>query len=121
MAAIDESDMQDGIHPDYHPVVFHDIGANYSFMTCSTMTSKEKIKWEDGKEYPLVTVDISSASHPFYRGKMTLIDCATRPWRRLRRAAASALSLAAADPVGLRSRLRPPFPSRRCSPVSKPS
>ena len=70
--------MQDGIHPDYHPVVFHDIGANYSFLTRSTMVSKEKIKWEDGKEYPLIKVEVSSASHPFYTGKQKLMDTSGR-------------------------------------------
>lgn len=66
--------MKDGIHPDYHPVVFHDIGADYKFLTRSTITSKQTIQWEDGNEYPLVTVDISSASHPFYTGKMKYVD-----------------------------------------------
>jgi len=70
--------MKDGIHPDYHPVVFHDIGANFKFLSRSTMKSKEKIKWEDGKEYPLITVDISSASHPFFTGKMKYVDSAGR-------------------------------------------
>ena len=70
--------MKNGIHPDYHPVVFHDIGANYKFLTRSTMTSKEKIKWEDGKEYPVVRVEISSASHPFYTGKQKIMDTAGR-------------------------------------------
>ena len=70
--------MKDGIHPDYQPVVFHDIGADYKFLTRSTMRSKEKIRWEDGNEYPLITVDISSASHPFYTGKMKYVDSAGR-------------------------------------------
>lgn len=70
--------MQDGIHPNYHPVVFHDIGADYKFLTRSTMTSKHKIKWEDGQEYPLITVDISAASHPFFTGKMKFVDAAGR-------------------------------------------
>jgi large subunit ribosomal protein L31 len=70
--------MQDGIHPEYRDVVFHDIGANFKFLTRSTMKSKEKTKWEDGKEYPLITVDISAASHPFFTGKMKLIDAAGR-------------------------------------------
>ncbi len=47
------SSMKNDIHPDYHPVVFFDIGANFKFLTRSTMTSKEKVKWEDGNEYPL--------------------------------------------------------------------
>jgi large subunit ribosomal protein L31 len=70
--------MKDGIHPDYHPVVFHDIGADYKFLSRSTMKSKEKIKWEDGNEYPLITVDISAASHPFFTGKMKYVDAAGR-------------------------------------------
>jgi len=70
--------MKNDIHPDYHPVVFFDIGANFKFLTRSTMTSKDKVKWEDGNEYPLVTVDISAASHPFFTGKMKFIDTAGR-------------------------------------------
>ena len=70
--------MKDGIHPDYHPVVFHDIGADFKFLSKSTMKSKETIKWEDGGTYPLITVDISSASHPFFTGKMKLLDAAGR-------------------------------------------
>ncbi|WP_437229032.1 type B 50S ribosomal protein L31 [Planctomicrobium sp. SH661] len=70
--------MQDGIHPNYHPVVFHDVGADFKFLTRSTMTSKEKIKWTDGQEYPLINVDISSESHPFYTGKMKYVDSAGR-------------------------------------------
>lgn len=70
--------MKADIHPDYHPVVFFDIGANFKFLTRSTMTSKEKVKWEDGNEYPLVTIDISAASHPFFTGKMKFIDTAGR-------------------------------------------
>ncbi|MCA9080540.1 MAG: type B 50S ribosomal protein L31 [Planctomycetaceae bacterium] len=70
--------MKEGIHPDYRPVVFHDIGADYKFLTRSTMGSKETIVWEDGQEYPLITVDISSASHPFFTGKMKYVDAAGR-------------------------------------------
>ncbi len=70
--------MKDGIHPDYHPVVFFDRGADFKFLTRSTLTSKETIEWEDGNEYPLVYVDISSASHPFYTGKMKYVDTAGR-------------------------------------------
>ena len=70
--------MKSDIHPDYHPVVFYDKAGDVKFLTRSTLTSKEKIKWEDGNEYPLVTVDISSASHPFYTGKMKYIDSAGR-------------------------------------------
>ena len=70
--------MKSDIHPDYHPVVFYDRAAEFKFLSRSTLTSKEKIKWEDGQEYPLIVVDISSASHPFYTGKMKYIDAAGR-------------------------------------------
>ncbi|AMS07064.1 type B 50S ribosomal protein L31 [Acidipropionibacterium acidipropionici] len=70
--------MKNGIHPDYHPVVFRDISAGMSFLTRSTVTSDRRIEWEDGNTYPLVDVDISSASHPFYTGKAKVIDTAGR-------------------------------------------
>ncbi|MBL4883962.1 MAG: type B 50S ribosomal protein L31 [Planctomycetaceae bacterium] len=70
--------MQKDIHPDYHPVVFMDTGSGDKFITNSTMTSKETIAWEDGKEYPLVKVDVSSYSHPFYTGQMKYVDAAGR-------------------------------------------
>ncbi len=70
--------MKKDIHPDYHPVVFMDAGADVKFLTNSTMNSKETIVWEDGNEYPLVKVDISSYSHPFYTGQMKYVDTAGR-------------------------------------------
>ena len=70
--------MKEGIHPDYHPVIFHDVGSGIKFLTRSTMTSKDKVKWEDGNEYPQISVDISSASHPFFTGKMKFIDTTGR-------------------------------------------
>ncbi len=70
--------MKADIHPKYNPVVFQDVTSNFAFLTRSTLTSKESIKWEDGQEYPLVKVDISSASHPFYTGKQKLIDISGR-------------------------------------------
>lgn len=70
--------MKEGIHPDYHGVVFLDTGTGVKFFTRSTMTSKETIEWEDGKKYPLVRVDISAASHPFFTGKMKYVDSAGR-------------------------------------------
>jgi len=66
--------MKADIHPKYQPVVFQDVTTEFSFLTKSTMTSKEKVKWEDGQEYPLIKVDISSASHPFYTGKHKVMD-----------------------------------------------
>ncbi|KRN59251.1 type B 50S ribosomal protein L31 [Limosilactobacillus secaliphilus] len=61
--------MKQGIHPDYHYVVFQDASTGYKFLTGSTATSKETIKWEDGNEYPLIRVEVTSDSHPFYTGK----------------------------------------------------
>ena len=66
--------MKTDTHPSYKPVVFQDISSDFSFLTRSTMTSKDTIKWEDGKEYPLIKVEISSHSHPFFTGKQKTID-----------------------------------------------
>jgi len=70
--------MKKEIHPDYKEVIFMDTSNNYKFLTKSTMTSKEKIKWEDGKEYPLIKIEVSSASHPFFTGKKIFVDTAGR-------------------------------------------
>ncbi|MBK9384442.1 MAG: type B 50S ribosomal protein L31 [Planctomycetes bacterium] len=70
--------MQEGIHPRYHLVVFRDEGANFELLTRSTLGSDKKIKWKDGNEYPLVYLDISSASHPFFTGTQKLVDAAGR-------------------------------------------
>ena len=70
--------MKADTHPKYNPVVFQDVSSNFAILTRSTMTSKETIKWEDGKEYPVVKVEISSASHPFYTGKQKTIDTGGR-------------------------------------------
>lgn len=70
--------MKKEIHPDYQTVVFHDTSSDYKFMTRSTLKSKETIKWEDGNEYPLIKVEVSSASHPFFTGKKLFVDTAGR-------------------------------------------
>ena len=70
--------MKDGIHPEYREVVFQDISADFSFVTRSTISAKETIKWTDGKEYPLVKIEVSSKSHPFYTGKQQILDTAGR-------------------------------------------
>jgi large subunit ribosomal protein L31 len=71
--------MKKDIHPkDYRYVVFKDMSNEYSFMTKSTAKSKETIVWEDGKEYPLIKLEISHTSHPFFTGKMKLVDTAGR-------------------------------------------
>ncbi|MFD9890810.1 type B 50S ribosomal protein L31 [Amycolatopsis sp. NPDC059027] len=68
--------MKSGIHPDYHPVVFKDSSTGDAFLTRSTMTSDKTIEWSDGNTYPLVVVDISSASHPFWTGNRRIMDTA---------------------------------------------
>lgn len=81
------------LHPkDYRAVVFADEAAKFSFLTKSTAKTDETIKWEDGKEYPLVKVQISSASHPFFTGEEKIIDVEGRVDRfRARAAKAKAL------------------------------
>ncbi len=67
--------MKSDLHPkNYRNVVFQDLNNNWSFLTRSTVSSEETIKWEDGNEYPLVKVHISSASHPFFTGQEKLVD-----------------------------------------------
>ncbi|GAB2542015.1 type B 50S ribosomal protein L31 [Gracilibacillus alcaliphilus] len=61
--------MKEGIHPEYRKVVFLDTSSDYKFLTGSTTSSDETIEWEDGNTYPLIRVETSSASHPFYTGK----------------------------------------------------
>ena len=61
-------------HKDYRPVVFKDTTNDFAFLTRSTAATEQTIKWEDGNEYPLVEMYISSASHPFYTGKEKLVD-----------------------------------------------
>ena len=70
--------MKADIHPQYREVVFHDVTSDFKFLTRSTLASKESVKWEDGNEYPLVKVEISSASHPFYTGQNRVVDTAGR-------------------------------------------
>ena len=70
--------MKADIHPKYKEVVFQDLSSDFAFLTRSTLSSKETVKWEDGNEYPLVKVDITSASHPFYTGKQKVMDTGGR-------------------------------------------
>lgn len=70
--------MKKEIHPEYKEVVFQDSSSDFAFLTKSTMTSKDTIKWEDGNEYPLIKIEVSSASHPFYTGKKLFVDTAGR-------------------------------------------
>lgn len=70
--------MKTDIHPEYRFVVFHDVSAGTSFITRSTITTSETTTWEDGNEYPLAKVEISSESHPFFTGQMKIVDTAGR-------------------------------------------
>ncbi|NHT18065.1 type B 50S ribosomal protein L31 [Cellulomonas sp. IC4_254] len=70
--------MKQGIHPEYRPVVFRDLSADFAFLTRSTITSDKTVEWEDGHTYPVVDVDVSSASHPFYTGRSRVLDTAGR-------------------------------------------
>lgn len=77
--------MKPSIHPDYRPVVFRDASAYFSFLTRSTATSERTITWTDGQEYPVIDVEVSSASHPFYTGQSKVLDTAGRVERFRRR------------------------------------
>ena len=66
--------MQKDIHPNYRPVVFKDMGGDFAFLTRSTIETNETIEWEDGNEYPLVKLEVTSATHPFYTGKQNIMD-----------------------------------------------
>jgi large subunit ribosomal protein L31 len=66
--------MKKNLHPKVRQVVFKDTSSDFSFLGTSTMDSTESIKWEDGKSYPLIKIEISSASHPFFTGKQHVFD-----------------------------------------------
>ena len=71
--------MKKGIHPDsYRLVVIKDMSNGQTFLSKSTASSKETVKWDDGNEYPLVKLEISNTSHPFFTGKNMLVDTAGR-------------------------------------------
>jgi len=72
--------MKADIHPDYRAVVFQDVTSDFKFLTRSTLAARAKdtITWDDGNDYPLVKIEISSATHPFYTGQHKLIDTSGR-------------------------------------------
>lgn len=71
--------MKENLHPtNYRPVVFKDMSNDYAFITRSCADTKETIVWEDGNEYPVVKLEISNTSHPFYTGKFKMVDTAGR-------------------------------------------
>ncbi|MHA7243925.1 type B 50S ribosomal protein L31 [Paeniglutamicibacter antarcticus] len=70
--------MKADIHPQYNTIVFNDLASGEKFLTRSTAKSKKTIEWEDGNTYPVIDVEISAASHPFYTGKQRIMDSAGR-------------------------------------------
>lgn len=71
--------MKKDIHPsNYRFVVFRDMSNGHMFLSRSTASSRETVEWEDGKEYPVIKLEISNTSHPFYTGKNVLVDTAGR-------------------------------------------
>jgi large subunit ribosomal protein L31 len=75
---INSNTMKKEIHPNYREVVFFDTSSDYKFITKSTIETNETIEWEDGKQYPVYKIEVSSNSHPFYTGKKMLLDTAGR-------------------------------------------
>src|SRR5947209_2146792 len=69
--------MKAGIHPDYRDVLFHDVSNDFKFITRSTVQTRETMEFE-GKQYPLIKIEVSSESHPFYTGKHKIVDTAGR-------------------------------------------
>ncbi|MFZ2526586.1 MAG: type B 50S ribosomal protein L31 [Rhodococcus sp. (in: high G+C Gram-positive bacteria)] len=70
--------MKTGIHPDYHPVVFQDANTGSTFLTRSTLTSERTVDWSDGNTYPLIVVDVTNESHPFWTGTARVLDAQGR-------------------------------------------
>ena len=91
--------MKQGIHPEYREVVFVDTSSDFRFLTRSTVQTDETIEWEDGNTYPMVRVEISSASHPFYTGKQILVDSGGRIERFRKRYGAAGDTSAKPEPA----------------------
>lgn len=68
--------MKPDIHPDYRPVVFRDVATGNSFLARSTATSDRTVEWADGNTYPLITLDVTAESHPFWTGRQRVLDAA---------------------------------------------
>lgn len=102
--------MKEGIHPDYRSVVFQDVSNGFTFMTRSTVRTDKKIKWEDGKEYPLYSVEVSSESHPFYTGTQKIMDTQGRverfKQRYARKPAAAKEPAATAEPAPAKTKAK---------------
>jgi large subunit ribosomal protein L31 len=93
--------MKPNTHPEYHEVIFFDSSCDFKFLTRSTVETKgkEKMKWTDGKEYPMIRIEVSSESHPFYTGKHKIMDTAGRIDKFKQRFARSAEKPVVAAPV----------------------
>ena len=100
--------MKTGIHPDYRDVVFLDVSNDFSFVTRSTIQTREKVTWKDGKDYPLYKLDTSSESHPFYTGAQTRLVEAGRveKFRQKFAAKTEAVNAAAAQATAAKSKRR---------------
>ncbi len=100
--------MKSGIHPDYRNVVFLDVSNDFSFVTRSTIQTREKITWKDGNDYPLYKLDTSSESHPFYTGAQTRLVEAGRveKFRQKFAAKTEAVNAAAAQASAAKSKRR---------------
>ncbi|WP_335868969.1 type B 50S ribosomal protein L31 [Bacillus sp. 2205SS5-2] len=66
--------MKNETHPDTQPVIFHDVNSGFKFLSSSTKASNEMMQWEDGNEYPVIKVEVSSDTHPFYTGRQKFAD-----------------------------------------------
>jgi large subunit ribosomal protein L31 len=77
LPTLNEAIMKENIHPNYRDVVFHDLSCDFKFITRSTISTRETIEFE-GKQYPLVKIEVSSESHPFFTGKHKIVDTAGR-------------------------------------------
>lgn len=89
--------MKPGIHPTYRPVVFRDRSGGFAFLTRSTRSGIATIQWEDGRTYPVIDIDVSSASHPFWTGRTRVLDSEGRVERFWRRYAATQASTRSGD------------------------
>ena len=77
--------MKQAAHPVYRETVFKDISSDFEILTRTTLQAKDTIKWKDGKDYPMVKIDISSASHPFYTGQERMMDTEGRVEKFMKR------------------------------------
>lgn len=92
--------MKTDIHPTYRSVIFHDLASGKKVLTRTTATSDKTMEWEDGNTYPVIDVEISSDSHPFWTGKARTLDTEGRVERFRRRYAASAVRSSDTTPGG---------------------